>query len=125
MLVLGRLQQLLHPDACVRMGAKQRRIITVSRELNIHTDEYFLQVVGEEDSVPHCNWVHRCGVALDTAFHPAQLLDEGSHRDVRLVGFHQPHEGCRGRYTWVNDDDKMIARDATRCTCPCNWWRGG
>ena len=34
-----------------------------------HTDEYRLQVVGEGDKVPRCNWVRRRSV--DTAFHLA------------------------------------------------------
>ncbi len=45
------------------------RGVTVRRETQYNTDEYRLQVVGEGDSVSHCNWVRRCGV--DTAIHLA------------------------------------------------------
>ena len=62
-------------------------------------------MVGEDDSVPHCNWVRRC--VVDTAFHlawPRFPLAEGRCPDERLAGHHQPLEGPKEVYAWVNDD---------------------
>ncbi len=63
--------------------------------------------MGEGDSVPHCNWVCRCGA--NTAFHLAQPrfpLAEGCPPDGRLAGHHRPREGSKERCTWVNTNDE-------------------
>ena len=70
---------------------------------NISDDNYRLQVEGEGDSMPHCNWVRRC--VVDTAFHLAQPQVEQRLPDGHLPGSRQPqqHEGSKVRYTWLTD----------------------
>lgn len=68
------------------------------------TIEYRLRLVGEGDSMLHCNWARRC--VVDTAFHlawPRFPLDEGHPPDERLAGHHQPLEGSKEGCAWVND----------------------
>ena len=72
---------------------------------NISCDNYRLQqVAGEGDSMPHCNWVHRC--VVDSAFHLAQPQVEGRPPDGRLPGSYLPHEDSKVRYKWLDNDDK-------------------
>ena len=63
--------------------------------------------MGEGGSVLRCNWVRR-GV-VDTAIHLAQTRVEGLPPDGRLPGSHQPREGSKVRYTWLDDDDEFYS----------------
>ena len=80
--------------------------VKVRRKTQYLIDDYRLQVAGEGGSMPHCNrnWVRRCVVGA--AFRLAQLhflLVKGRLPDGRLPGSHQPLEGSKVRYTWLED----------------------
>jgi hypothetical protein len=97
---VGLVRRLDHPDACAHRDlvgpADTIARVVVRRGTHYHIDNYRLQVVGEGDSMPHCNWVCRC--VMDNAFHLVQPQVEGRPPDRHPAAHRHLHEGSKIRY---------------------------